>query len=162
MPIRVTTGRFGDIEVDERTLLTMPSGIIGFPHATRYVVLDHDRPAPFKWLQSVDDPALAFVIMDPGDLPCEYRIMLQPQDLAELELQVPSDAAVFVIVTVRGPDPGGITANLRGPIIVNERTRCAKQLILSDNLPTRFPVWSEPSMMPAQPGRVCAPAGLSG
>jgi flagellar assembly factor FliW len=162
MPIRVTTGRFGDIEVDERTLLMMPSGIIGFSHATRYVVLDHDRPAPFKWLQSVDDPALAFVIMDPGDLPCEYRITLQPQDLAELELRAPSDAAVFVILTVQGSDPGGITANLRGPVIVNERTLCAKQLILSDDLPTRFPVWSEPSTMPAEPGRDCAPAGLSG
>lgn len=162
MPIRMTTDRFGDVEVDEQTLLRMPWGIIGFSHATRYVVLDHDRPAPFKWLQSVDDPALAFVIMDPGDLACEYCIMLQQQDLAELELQAPSDAAVFVIVTVRGPDPGGITANLRGPIIVNERTRCAKQLILSDDLPTRFPVWSETPARSAQSGHVCAQAGLAG
>ena len=162
MPIRVTTSRFGDIEVEERILLMMPDGIIGFPHATRYVILDHDRPAPFKWLQAVDDPELAFVIMDPDDLPCDYRILLQPQDLADLDLQTPSDAAVFVIVTVRGPDPGGITANLRGPVVVNERTRFAKQLILSDDLPTRFPVWAEPSTMPTEPGHACAPAGLSG
>ena len=73
-----------------------------------------------------------------------------------------SDAPVFVIVTVRGPDPGGITANLRGPVVVNERTRFAKQLILSDDLPTRFPVWAEPSTMPTEPGHACAPAGLSG
>lgn len=162
MPIRITTGRFGDIEVDERTLLMMPSGIIGFPHATRYVILDHDRPAPFKWLQAVDDPDLAFVIMDPGDLPCDYPILLQPQDVADLNLQAPSEAAVFVIVTIRGPDPRGITANLRGPVVVNERTRFAKQLILSDDLPTRFPVGAEPSTMPTKPGHACAPAGLSG
>ncbi|MEX5214356.1 MAG: flagellar assembly protein FliW [Nitrospiraceae bacterium] len=162
MSIRVTTDRFGDIAVDERTLLTMPSGIVGFPHATRFVILDHDRPALFKWLQAVDDPALAFVIMDPGDLSCEYRVMLQPQELAELELQTLSDAVVFVILTLRGADPHGITANLRGPVIVNERTRFAKQLILPDDLPTRFPVWSEPSIKRREPGHVCAPVDLSG
>jgi len=63
--IKVKTTRFGDIEIDEKDVITLPSGIIGFPELKQYVLLDHDQDSPFKWLQSLEDGAIAFVMINP-------------------------------------------------------------------------------------------------
>ena len=58
--IKVKTTRFSEIEVDEKDVIELPSGLIGFPELKSYVLLDHDKDSPFKWLQSLDDGAIAF------------------------------------------------------------------------------------------------------
>lgn len=65
--------RFGTFEVSDDTLLVFPSGILGFPDWTKYVLLDHDTDAPFKWLQCVEEPQLAFVILDPALFKPDYQ-----------------------------------------------------------------------------------------
>ncbi|MFO0775921.1 MAG: flagellar assembly protein FliW [Nitrospiraceae bacterium] len=142
MMLTVKTSKFGVIQVAPELLLTLPAGLIGFPECTRFVVLDHDRPAPFKWLQSVDSPDLAFAIMDPSDLSCGYSITLSEDDARALHPQDDDQYAVFVILTVRSAEVDGTTANLRGPVLVNVRTRIGKQVVLVEDLPTRFPVFS--------------------
>ncbi len=143
--MKVTTTRFGEIEFPDHTLLRFPSGIIGFPESTRFVILDHDREAPFKWLQSADEPWLAFVIMDPASFKPDYCPDVDPMELFDIGSPPDDDRLQFVILTVPHGDPSGITANLRGPVMVNERTRQAKQVILKEELPTRYPVFSRPS-----------------
>ena len=63
--LKVKTTRFGDIEVKEDDVVKLPAGLIGFPELKRYVLLDHDKDSPFKWLQSLDDGAIAFVLINP-------------------------------------------------------------------------------------------------
>lgn len=142
MAITIHTSRFGAITVSDDVLVTLPAGIIGFPEATRFVVLDHDRPAPFKWLQAVDAPDLAFAIMDPVDLSCDYSITLSDEDIKELCVHEHVQFAIFVILTVRSAEVDGTTANLRGPVLVNMQTRTGKQVVLAEDLPTRFPVFT--------------------
>ena len=77
--------RFGTYEVKDNTLLTFPSGILGFPEWTRYVLLDHDTDAPFKWLQCVEEAQLAFVVLDPVFFKSDYQIEI-PLD-ATIEIQ---------------------------------------------------------------------------
>jgi flagellar assembly factor FliW len=36
-------------------------------------MLDHDTDAPFKWLQCVEEPQLAFVILDPAFFKPDYQ-----------------------------------------------------------------------------------------
>lgn len=146
MAITIHTSRFGAITVSDDVLVTLPAGIIGFPEATRFVVLDHDRPAPFKWLQAVDAPDLAFAIMDPVDLSCDYSITLSDEDIKELCVHEHVQFAIFVILTVRSAEADGTTANLRGPVLVNMQTRTGKQVVLVEDLPTRFPVFT-PSVL---------------
>jgi flagellar assembly factor FliW len=148
--MKIVTSRFGEIEFKDEVMLTFTSGILGFPNATRYVVLDHDRDVPFKWLQSVDDGGLAFVIMDPGFFKPDYRVTVEPDELAELGVAKEDEVIVFVILTIPSSDPRRITANLQGPVVVNRRTRLAKQLILREELTTRYPVFpDETSHQPA-------------
>lgn len=139
--MKTTTTRFGAIEFEDKDLLTFPTGIIGFANSTRFVILDQGD-APFKWLQSVDEPELAFVIMDPVRLKTDYRIEVAVEDIPELDAEDESDLTVFVFLTIPPGDSGGITANLRGPVVLNHRTRRAKQIILADDLPTQYLVFT--------------------
>lgn len=139
--MKIQTSRFGEIEVTEDMLLTFPAGVIGFSDSTRYVILEHDRPAPFRWMQSVDEPDLAFAIADPADVQPDYEVTVKAEDLGDLGSPGDADLLLFVILTVRSADPSDMTANLRGPIVANVSARRAKQLVLSDELPTRAPLF---------------------
>lgn len=135
------SSRFGTLEIDNDSVLTFPSGLLGFPESRRYVILDHDTEAPFKWLQSLDEPALAFVIIDPDLLLADYHIQVPDDALAEVQGSEDSDLATAVILTIPSDDPGRMTANLRGPLLMNQRTKLCKQLVLSDEFPTRHPLF---------------------
>jgi|SRR5579885_2302361 flagellar assembly factor FliW len=139
--MRVTTDRFGEIEVSEEAVIRFPAGVIGFPRSVRYVLLDHDRHAPFQWMQSLDEPGLAFVVMDPARFKPDYRVEVAPEELAELDPAEGDELVLLVILTVPPADPGRVTANLRGPLVVNARTKLAKQLVLADGVPIRHPLY---------------------
>jgi flagellar assembly factor FliW len=136
----IHTTRFGELDCPEDKVLKIPSGIIGFPASTRYLILDHDRDMPFKWMQSLDQSELAFVIMDPVWFKPDYRVTIAVDEISELGRVNEGDLVMFVILTIPADDPGSMTANLRGPVVVNAATRTAKQLILRDEYPTRAPV----------------------
>jgi len=53
--------------------------------------------------------------------------------------------SLVVILTIPSDDPSAVTANLRGPLLMNPRTRLCKQLVLTEDYPTRYPVFSAPS-----------------
>ncbi len=134
--------RFGNFEVNDDALLVFPSGILGFPEWSKYVLLDHDTDAPFKWLQCVEDPPLAFVILDPTFYKPDYQIEIPLDALIEIQKQDSDELSIVTILTIPSDDPTAVTANLRGPLVMNHRTRLCKQLVLSEDWPTRYPLFS--------------------
>lgn len=138
----ISTVRFGSLDIPEKDILTFPSGVLGFPDWSRYVILDHDRDMPFKWLQCVERPELAFVIIDPALVKAEYHITLSPDVVSEVRGADTDELDIAVILTVPSDDCSAITANLRGPLLMNPRTRLCKQLVLQEDLPTRYPLFS--------------------
>lgn len=151
--VKSLSTRFGSFEVRDESILTFPSGLVGFPEQQRYVILDHDTEAPFKWLQSVEEPSLAFVILDPALFHPDYHIDVPADALAEIRAGERDDLALVVILTIPSDDPGRITANLRGPLVLSHQTKLGKQLVLSEDFPTRhplFPVSGPPSPVTAQ------------
>lgn len=139
--MKCTSTRFGSFEVCDESILTFPSGLLGFPEQQRYVILDHDTEAPFKWLQSVEEPALAFVILDPTTFHSDYHVDVPPDAWAEIRCEEGEDLALVVILTIPSDDPGRITANLRGPLVISHKTKLGKQLVLSEDFPTRHPLF---------------------
>jgi flagellar assembly factor FliW len=127
--IQVHSGRFGDFDVSADRVLHFPQGLIGFPKARRFVILDHRPGSPFKWMLCLEQPDLAFAVVEPGKMVPEYRA---PLDLAARTLGAdPADVALFVIVTIPS-DPTAMTVNLMAPVIVDVRTRTSRQLVLED------------------------------
>ncbi|ALA58590.1 flagellar assembly protein FliW [Nitrospira moscoviensis] len=144
--MKCTSSRFGSFEIDDKSILAFPSGLLGFPDHRRYVMLDHDTDAPFKWLQSLDEPALAFVVIDPALFHTDYRVTYSPEALEEVGSMEADELTLAVILTIPSDDPGRITANLRGPLLMNPRTNLCKQLVLSDDYPTRYPLFPVESL----------------
>ena len=142
--MNVASTRFGSLNVPAEALLAFPSGLLGFPEWTSYVILDHDTDAPFKWLHCAEEASLAFVIVDPSLFNENYRVTISPEARDEVEGSEADELGLAVILTIPSDDPSAVTANLRGPLLMNPRTRLCKQLVLSEDYPTRYPVFSAP------------------
>lgn len=144
--MHVVSTRFGSMNVPAEALLTFPSGLLGFPDWTRYVMLDHDTDAPFKWLHCTEEASLAFVVIDPALFNQNYQVTISPEARVEVEGNETDELSLAVILTIPSDDPSAVTANLRGPLLMNPRTRLCKQLVLTEDSPTRYPVFSTPRL----------------
>jgi flagellar assembly factor FliW len=117
------------IEIAEDRVITFPRGLLGFPDKTRFCLLEPGEDACFFWLQSLDDPSLAFVVTDPSLFVKEYSVPIRPEQMADLGLDRLEDAQVFVIVN---KVDGALTGNLQGPLVINTLTRGGEQLVLAE------------------------------
>jgi len=138
----IQTSRFGPLEVDDSRLISFERGILGFPEATQYALVQTGEESAFYWLQAVEREDLAFVVCDPRLFVPEYRVPVKTEELAPIGITDPDLAQVFVIVN-KFDDV--LTGNLQGPLVVNIQTRQARQLVLSDKkFSTRHPLMRLP------------------
>ena len=125
----IETTRFGQVQVDGSKIITFKDGILGFPECRRYALIQTATDPVFFWLQSVDDPSVAFVVCDPLAFVPDYAVPIRADDVEALELHDLTDCQVLVIVN---KVDGLLTANLLGPLVVGAHSLLAKQLVLSD------------------------------
>jgi len=130
--VKFDTARFGEVEIAESEVLTLPEGLLGFQPIRRYAILKDPEEEPFLWLQSMDEASLSFVVVDPFIFFPGYEIQIKSQELSSIQLDDLSNATVLVIVTVP-EEPMDLTANLRGPLVINTHVNQAKQLVLIDD-----------------------------
>jgi len=127
----IDTSRFGQIDVGDDSVIRMAEGMLGFSGIKDFVLVQHRDGSPFLWYQAVAEPNLAFLVMDPFTFFPDYEVMLSQEDLAALGSDDLGDLAVFAVVVI--PDnPEEMTANLRGPIVINAGRRVARQVVLTD------------------------------
>jgi flagellar assembly factor FliW len=127
--VRVESRRFGAFDVPADRILRFAHGLVGFPSLHRFVILDHRPGSPFKWMLCLDDPELAFAVVDPGHLVADYQPPLEAT--ARLVGADPEHLGLFVIVTIPS-DPTAMTVNLLAPVVVDLQTRAARQVVLED------------------------------
>lgn len=132
--MEINTSRFGVIEIQEDQIIRIPSGMIGFPDDKRFVLLEHKKGSPFLWLQSLDHPSLAFVLIDPFLFKSDYEIKINPEDKAELEFnQTPKGIQTLVVVNISNVNSMKVYANLLAPLVINLEKKLAKQVILYES-----------------------------
>ena len=127
--MEIVTSRFGTISVDDERIITFTKGLLGFPGSSRFALIQTSDENYFFWLQSTDDPNLAFVVTDPTIFFKDYDIPLRDETREELQLTDESFAQVFVICNKVGD---WLTGNLLGPILVNAQNRIASQVVLTE------------------------------
>lgn len=133
----VKTTRFGELEVDPCRVITLNKGLIGFPPGQRFILIEHTNGGPFSWLQSLDDPTLAFVVVDPMTYFPDYTVEIPDEDVAHLGIQSADDAQILTTITIRRAIRE-VTANLLGPIVIGVESRRGAQLVLDgDRYSTR-------------------------
>ncbi len=139
----VQTGRFGQIEISTDEIITIPSGILGFPEEQDYCLVDSGDDTLILWLQSLTNPHLAFPVLEPRIYKNDYVVRLSASELRELRLDSIKEASVFTILTIPG-NLTEMTANLKAPVVINTRSRIAKQVVLQENdQPIKHPMFQE-------------------
>ncbi len=134
--MQIATSRFGVLDALEEQLIEIDGGLLGFPDATRYIRVPMPDADGWLWLQSVDDPDLAFLAIDAFLFFPDYDLELPEADVTAIALESSSDADVLALVTVRRAADGAvesITANLLGPVVINNPTGVGRQVVLSDS-----------------------------
>ena len=77
----IQTTRFGAMSVDDERIMTFPHGLLGFPNHNRFALIQTGTENYFFWLQSVDEPSLAFVVTDPSTFFKDYEVPIRPETL---------------------------------------------------------------------------------
>ena len=128
--MKINTRQFGEMSIDDDKIINLPDGIPGFRQQKRYVILEKKETSPFYLFQCVDDPNLAFVVMDPLRFYPEYTLSVKDFDNTikwEFEKE---ELSCFVIITIPQGKPEDMTANFMAPIVINNERKEGMQLIL--------------------------------
>lgn len=129
--MNIATTRFGEIDIDESKIINMQGEILGFEHLKKYILHIQDERTPFLWLQSLDDGAIAFVVINPLAVKPDYEPVISDDDVKCLGIESVEDVVLMAIVTIRS-DPFTVSVNLRAPIVINSSNKLAKQVVLDD------------------------------
>ena len=137
--MKIHTTRFGELEIDASRIIEMRgSGILGFEHLRRFVMMMHNEKTPLVWFQSLDDGAVAFVLTNPFLINPDYQPEIGSHDVKMLEIETPEDALLMSIVTISS-NPTTVSANFRAPVVINAIKRLAMQIVLDDpDYPVRY------------------------
>ncbi len=142
----VESTRFGTLELTSDEIIDFGPGLLGFADSRSYVLIELPDDDDYLWLHSVDEPDVAFLVVRPWGFFPDYEIDVPDATISELALDSPVDAEVFLLLTVHRSEeaqPDFLTANLLGPVVVNTRQRCGRQVVLdSSSYGTREPLVS--------------------
>lgn len=137
--MEIQTTRFGLLSIEDERVMTFTRGLLGFPDHSRFALIQTGDDNYFFWLQSVDDPNLAFVVTDPTIFFKDYEVPIREETGAEIAMTDNSTAQTFVICNRVGD---WLTGNLLGPIVVNAANRLATQVVLTEKKwTTRQPLY---------------------
>jgi flagellar assembly factor FliW len=128
----IQTVNFGALEVPEDKIISFKEGLPGFPQIRRFAVLELDELKPFQYLQALDDPPITLFIINPFIIDPAYEFRLTDSDMEDVHSKNSAELAVYAVATI--PDnPVDATINLMAPIVINDKDRCGKQVILLES-----------------------------
>ena len=141
--MKITTTRFGELEVDKKDIIEFTEGLLGFENLKKFFIVDPGDQTLILWLQSTDDAGTAFPIIEPKIFQPNYMVKLLPVELNSLALENLQNASVYTVLTI----PQNVTemsANLKAPVIINNKTKMARQIVLQDSkLEVRFKMYMD-------------------
>lgn len=136
--MKVETYLFGTVEVIPEKVINFPNGLVGFEQNKRFMLVheaDKVQPASYT-LQSLDDPTIAFQIVDPTTLGFNYELSLSDAENALLQTPAAEDIAVMQVLFKNEEDgKAGISPNLRAPLVINTRLRVGLQKVMETMRP---------------------------
>ena len=130
--VNLSTNRFGNLIIEKENIITFEQGLLGFEELTQFAIIAVEECLPFEWLVSLEDPVVAFPILDPTLLFSDYKPSLTKEELVLLDIKNEMDVEMFCIVTL-GETPKNVTLNLKGPILINMKNKMGKQIVLTED-----------------------------
>ncbi|WP_027339045.1 flagellar assembly protein FliW [Halonatronum saccharophilum] len=134
--MKIKTNMFGDIEIEEDKVIIFEKPILGFEEYNKFTIIDSLDDQVFYWLQSIEEPDLAFIMVNPNSFVDDYKVNLTESIQKKLSIDKVEDGILYTLVVVE--DEGArIRTNLKAPIIINTKNRRAAQIVLESDYPTR-------------------------
>jgi flagellar assembly factor FliW len=118
MTTTIDSVRFGTIEIPDHAVIEFPRGLIGLG-GLRYTLIDRNPDSGFRWLHSLEDPALALPVVDPRRFFSAFALELSEEDRERVGAPDPTAAELYVTVRA-APNPADTLVNLRAPLVVWE------------------------------------------
>ena len=130
----VKTKYFGEINLSEDKIITMERGMFGFEEYKKYTILfdsEKEGKAHVSWFQSVEEPGLAFPVINPLVVKEDYNPVVEDELLKGLGEITEENIVILLLLTVP-QDAIQMTANLKAPIIINADTRKGAQVVVEN------------------------------
>ena len=141
--MKAKTRLFGEIDIEDNKIIHLENGMIGFPDMQKFaLIFDEEKgdKAKIMWLQSMDEPEVAFPVMRPELVMPEYNPTVNDEVLEPLGTM--TDENIFVVVTLTAvADVKKNSVNLKAPIIINTETRKGCQIIVEDDYPVKYNIY---------------------
>jgi flagellar assembly factor FliW len=141
----LSSPKLGPIPYGPEDVVRFEEGLPGFEGLREFLIVTRDECAPFVFLASVTDTAVALPLLPLALAAGEDAPSLTGEALAALGDRVPgagpaSSIAAYVVVAI-GPEAREILANLRAPVVVDLDSRHGAQVVLADDrLPVAAPL----------------------
>ena len=142
--MKAKTRIFGDVEIADDKIITLEQGMIGFPDLNHFALIyDEEKgndTSTIMWLQSMDEPDIAFPVMMPHLVKEDYDPKVSEEVIAPLGELTPDNTYLLVTVTVP-KNIEDLSVNLKAPIVINMDNRKGVQLIVEDDYPVKYKVY---------------------
>lgn len=106
-------------------------GLLGLDNFKNYVLKEVPDNSFFKILQSEEEEEISFLLLSPQGFFPQYRVEVSPEIVKELEGDSIEDLSLYCVVTLADKWED-ITANLIGPVLINEKKGLGKQVVLEN------------------------------
>ena len=130
--MRISTTRFGDINIAPGKIITMPDGLPGLDALKRYALLSTEETDPFHWLQALDAADVSLVVINPYLLFPDYKPLVPEEIFEQLGAENTEDVLVLTVAVIPR-EFRNMTTNLLAPVLINTRTNVGKQIILENS-----------------------------
>lgn len=126
------------MEVDPNNVIAFPSGMPGFEKCTRFQLFHEEKDQPMVyWLQSLDEPDVAFSVIDPTAFGLNYQMTLSDEETKLLDAKDANEIAVMMVLYNPMFEEGGklkqssgVSANINGPMLINVRSKRGMQKVI--------------------------------
>lgn len=151
----IETTRFGRLDVDDACVLSFPRGLLGFPNYRGFALLQTGEDDSFYWLQSTEEPGLAFIVTDPVMFFRDFRVPVREEVAADLNVPSEADQSApnpqMRVLTICNKVGDWLTGNLLGPIVVHVAEGRGAQVVLTEKKwSTRQPLMRLGAEQPAR------------
>jgi len=142
--MKIETTRFGSQEVEQETILHFPNGLLSNTKGSDPQLKDfklfhkeetdsEDEAAIVFWLQAVDNPDIAYEIMDPALVNFYYDIALPDEDYDLLESESTDEIVMMLMISEEkieqqledSNNMAVINANVTEPLFINLNSKKA-------------------------------------
>lgn len=129
--MNISTKYFDDVSISEQDIIYFKEGIFGFENFKKYIIIEFESGSDnLLCLQSIDDEELAFVLMNPFNLMSEYKPQLSDSDIEDLDIDENTEGVLYYVICVVKDSISESTVNMKCPIVINPKSKMAKQIIL--------------------------------